>query len=161
MFVILLVLILVAACAHVAIMKSRSVQRVARVFLIYLLVGYCGIPMVLVALWCLMSPTSAASSLSFPPGGPFQQFFAVAYLGLAILSLLSPFFRQSYLIGPALGWAVFFTGATFIHVNDANAHGGMSHGGFVTVFLSHGLIALLLLIALAASGVWKEKGSHA
>jgi len=157
MFLILLLLIVVAASAHIAIMKSRSVQRVAKVFLIYLLVGYCGIPMVLVSIWCLNSPEHAASSLGFPPGGPFQQFFAVAYLGLAILSLLSPWYRRSYLIAPAVGWAVFFTGATFIHMNDMSAHHSPSHGGMLLVFMTHGLISVLLLASLLASGVWKER----
>ncbi len=157
MFLILLLVVMVAACAHVAIMKSRTVSRVGKVFLIYLLVGYCGLPMVLVSLWCLTRPDEAASHLGFAPGGPFQQFFAVAYLGLAILSLLSPFYRRSYLIGPAIAWAIFFTGATWIHMQDMSAHHSPSHGGMLIVFATHGLISVLLLVSLLASGVWKER----
>jgi hypothetical protein len=157
MFLILLLLIIVAACAHIAIMKARTRQRIAKVFLIYLLVGYCGIPMVFVSLWCMMSPASAASSLGFPPGGPFQQFFSVAYLGMAILSLLAPFFRRSFLVGPAIVWAVFFAGATVIHMNDMSAHHSTSHGGILIVFATHGLISLLLVVSLVASGVWRER----
>jgi hypothetical protein len=157
MFLLLLLMLLVAASVHVALMKSRSVARAGKVYLIYLLVGYCGVPMVLVSLWCLMRPDEAASSLGFTPGGAFQQFFAVAYLGLAILSLLSPWYRRSYLIGPAIGWAIFFTGATFIHMKDMSAHHSPSHGGMLMVFATHGLISLLLLASLLASGVWKER----
>jgi hypothetical protein len=157
MFLLLLLLLLVAASAHVALMKTRSVARAGKVFLIYLLVGYCGVPMVLVSVWCLLRPDDAASSLGFTPGGAFQEFFAVAYLGLAVLSLLAPWYRRSYLIGPAIGWTVFFAGATFIHMRDMSAHHSGSHGGMVIVFATHGLISVLLLASLLASGVWKER----
>lgn len=157
MFLPLLMLLIVAASAHVAIIKSRPVSRVARIFLLYILVGYCGIPMVLVAVWCLMSPGEAASTLGFPPGGAFQTFFAVAYLGMSIISLLAPFYRRSFLIGPTVCWAVFFAGATVIHFKDAGANGGLSHGGMLMIFATHGLISILLMIGLVASGVWKER----
>ena len=117
----------------------------------YLLVGYCGIPMVLVSWWCLARPGEAASGLGFPPGGPFEQFFAVAYLGMSITSLLAPFLRRSYVIGPAVCWAVFFAGATAIHFMDESAHQTLTHGSALAIFATHGLISLLLLIALFMS----------
>jgi hypothetical protein len=158
MFFVLLIILLVAAAAHVALSKPRTFTRGARLFLLYLLVGYCGVPMVLVSLWCLARPGEAASVLGFPPGGPFQQFFAVAYLGMSIISLLAPFLRRSYVIGPAVCWAVFFAGATVIHFRDASAHGDLSHGNMWLIFATHGLISLLL-IGLIASGASREKTS--
>ena len=156
MFFVLLVILLAAASAHVAFTKPRIVTRGARIFLLYLLVGYCGIPMVLVSWWCLARPGEAASVLGFPPGGPFEQFFAVAYLGMSITSLLAPFLRRSYVIGPAVCWAVFFAGATAIHFMDESAHQTLTHGSALAIFATHGLISLLLLIALFMSRAWRN-----
>lgn len=156
MFFVLLIILLVAASAHAAFTKPHVVTRGARLFLLYLLVGYSGIPMVLVSIWCLARPGEAASILGFPPGGPFQQFFAVAYLGMSITSLLAPFLRRSYVIGPAVCWAVFFAGATAIHLSDERARHALSVGSALVIFSTHGLISVLLLIALFMSRAWRN-----
>ena len=156
MFFVLLILLLLVASAHVALRRPRTLARTGTTFLVYLLVGYCGLPMVVVSIWSLARPDQTASMLGFPPGGPFQQFFGVAYLGMAIISLLTPFLRRSFLIGPALCWAVFFAGATAIHFADESAHQTLTHGSMLAIFATHGLISVLLLIALAASRAWRE-----
>jgi hypothetical protein len=156
MFLILLLLLAVAAAAHTVVGKERTLTRGARLFLIYLLVGYCGIPMVLVGIWCIARPGEAAASFGFPPGGEFQTFFAVAYLGMSIISLLAPFLRRSYLVGPAVCWAVFFAGATAIHFGHENVHGGLTHGSMLAIFATHGLISVLLLASLLASRAWRD-----
>ncbi len=156
MFLVLVLLLIVAAAAHTAIGKPRTLVRGARLLMLYLLVGYCGIPMVVVAVWCIARPDDAASSFGFPPGGPFQIFFGVAYLGMAIISLLAPFLRRSYLVGPAVCWSVFFAGATAIHFVDASSRNALSPVAMVMIFLTHGLISVLLLGSVFASRAWRE-----
>ena len=63
-FVFLLGLILIAAVAHGVMSRPRSRERVAELVLIYLLVGYCGLPMLGVSLWALVLPPTRM----FAPG---------------------------------------------------------------------------------------------
>ena len=161
MFFILLLLLLAAAALHAARSRERSPANTARLVLLYVLVGYCGIPMLPLSLFSLQSPVQAAAFFGFHPGGAFQTFFSVAYLGMSVLSILALWYRGSYVVGPALMWAIFFAGATFIHMKElggavtlhTNAHG---HGDFVQVFATHGLISVLLLGSLLVSGAWKR-----
>lgn len=154
MFVLVLLIVLLAACARIALSKPRSVKRAGEIVLLYLVVGYCGIPMLPISIWCLAKPDALASAFGFPAGNPFQLFFGFAYLGMSILSLMSLVYRRSFLIAPAICWAVFFAGATYIHLKDVT---NVSHGGMIEIFLSHGFISLLLIIALLASGLLKER----
>ena len=142
---------------HVARMKERTLRRAAEVGLLYILVGYCGIPIVAVTIGSLVWPDRAAEILGFPTGNPFQHFVSYALLGMAVLSLLGLRYRGTFLIGPAACWAIFFAGATAVHLSDFGEKGALTHGSMLHVFASHGLISLLLAAALLASGLLKER----
>jgi hypothetical protein len=157
MFVILLAVVLVAASIHVARLDERTTPRIGEIGLLYLLVGYCGVPMVVVSVGSLVSPDHAADVLGFPAGNPFQTFLGFALLGMSLLSLLALRYRRTFLIAPAICWSVFFAGATFIHLKDFGARGALSHGDIFHIFASHGLVALLLVVALISSGLLKER----
>ncbi len=155
-FVYLLVVLLLAASVHVARMRERTIPRIAHVGLLYLLVGYCGVPMLAVSVWVLASPDGAAASFGFT-AGPLLAFFGYAYLGMSLLSLLALRYRRSFLIGPAVLWAVYLGGATLVHLTAYGERAEHSHGGALEIFASHGLIALLLVVGLIASGVLKDR----
>ena len=156
-FHLLIAAVLVAAAIHIARMKERTTQRAGEVALLYLLVGYCGFPTLAFAVTSLAHPEQVAATLGFPAGNPFQEFASVALLAMAILSVLTLRYRGSFLIGPAILWAVFFAGATIIHSSDHMARGALTHGSMLMIFATHGLISVLLAVALIASGVWKER----
>lgn len=158
LFFILLLLLLAAAALHAARSRERSPANTARLVLLYVLVGYCGIPMIPLSLFGLQNPERAAAFFGFHAGGAFQTFFSVAYLGMAILSVLALWYRRgNFVVGPALAWAIFFAGATFIHMKElGGAVTVHSHGQVVHVFATHGLITVLLLGSLLVSGAWKR-----
>jgi len=155
-FLYLLLALVVAWSIHVARMKDRTLRRAGEVGLLYILVGYCGIPLLAVSIWSLAWPDRAAAILGFPAGNPFQDFMGYALLGMSVLAVLVLRYRGTFLIGPAICWAVFFAGATAVHFNDFGEKGVLTHGSMLHVFASHGLISLLLAAALIASGLLKK-----
>jgi len=148
-FVYLLAILLVGAAVHIARMRDRSVARGAEVTLLYLLVGYCGIPMLAVSLWVLLSPEDAARGFGFQAAGPVLGFFGYAYLGMSLLSILALRYRQTFLIAPVVAWAIYLGGATAVHLQASEGHG-------FEIFLSHGLIGVLLVVTLVLSGAWRR-----
>jgi len=150
-FVYLLVLLLLAATVHAAVLRERTVGRVAELVLLYLLVGYCGVPMLAVSIWVLVSPERAAAGFGFSTAGPLLDFFGWAYLGMSLLSLLALRYRGAFLVAPVVVWAVYLGGATLVHLQE-------SQGRALEIVASHGVIAVLLIGALIASGAWRERG---
>jgi hypothetical protein len=148
-FVYLLAILLAGAAVHVARMPDRTVRRGAEVTLLYLLVGYCGIPMLAVSLWVLLSPEDAARGFGFAASGPVLAFFGWAYLGMSLLSILALRYRQTFLVAPVIVWAVYLGGATAVHLHE-------STGSAFAIFASHGLIGVLLVVTLVLSGAWRR-----
>jgi hypothetical protein len=159
-FLLLLLAVLLAASIHVAMLKERTLPKGGELFLRYILVGYCGVPMVAVSVGVLVSPDRAADILGFPAGNPFQDFLGYAYLGMSLVAVLALRYRGTFLVGPAVGWTVFFAGATAVHLKTMGEGGRMTHGDALYIFAVHGLISVLLAVALVVSGVWKGAGSR-
>lgn len=157
MFLPLLAALLIAAAFHFALGGERTLRRGGELGLVWLLVGYCGVPMIGVAAGALAWPDRAADILGFPAGNPFQSFAMVAYLGMSLVAVLSLRYRGAYLVAPALLWAVFFAGATWIHLADLGHRGALTHGMLAIIVGSHGAVSVLLLASLAASGVWRKE----
>jgi len=158
-FVILLLLLLLGAAIHYRLSAERTRRRGAELTLVYVLVGYCGVPMVAVAIWLLVSPDQAAHGLGFAPGGAFQQFFSFAYLGVALIAVMAIRFRGAFLIGPAVAWSVYWAGATIVHFLEAAGQGPLHWKLILLLFATHGLIAVLLMGALVAGGARMPAGS--
>ncbi|MEX2610799.1 MAG: DUF6790 family protein [Gemmatimonadota bacterium] len=159
MFLIILAVVLAGAAAHVALRGGpRTRERVGVLVLLWTLVGYCGIPMLVVAGMLLVHPHETAEAFGFPPDNPIAVFFGWAYLGMALSAVLSPRYRGPYLVAPTVTWAVFFLGATFIHLGEG--HGGGTHAGALAIVATHGLISLILVAALVASGAWREHAHY-
>ena len=151
MFLVLLLALLVAATVHAMISRRRSRQELAELFLLYVLVGYCGFAMFLVSGFSLLAGDRVAAWLGWPLNNPFQQFLSFALLGLATAAILSIRYRDTYLVGPVVAWSVFFIGATYGHLGDLSQR-GVSHGTALHVFTTHTSIPILLLGLLALSG---------
>ncbi len=160
-FLYLLIVVLAAAGAHLARLRAPTVPRAAEVVLLYILVGYCGVPMLAVGTWSLFRPDRVAAILGFPAGNPFQTFLSYALLGMALVAVLAVRYRGAYLVAPALLWAVFFAGATAVHLGDIRAHDHLSHRVLLHVFATHALISILLLTALGLSGEVRRQDGEA
>lgn len=157
MFFYLLIALLLGASIHYWRGAERTRRRGAELALVYLLVGYCGVPMVAVGAWLLARPEQAATGLGFAPGGAFQQFFSFAYLGLSLIAVLAVRYRGVFLIAPALAWSVYWAGATVVHLQDEAGRGALVLNSVLAIFATHGLIAVLLIGALVASGLLKQR----
>jgi hypothetical protein len=155
MFLLLLVALLLAAGMHIAYARP-TLRRGGEIVMVYVLAGYCGIPMLLVSGFSILRPDLTAAHLGFPGGSPFQSFVAVALLGMGTMATMSAWFRGRFLVAPAVCWTVFFAGATIIHLADYGHRGALTHGSALLIFATHGLIAVLLLGSLVLSGAWRE-----
>ncbi len=158
-FVFVIAGLLLGAAIHAALRTDRSPTKVAELGLLYVLVGYCGVPMLAVSLWALLDPQGAAVTLGFAKG-PLFSFFAWAYLGMSIIALLSLRYRGTYLVAPVAVWAVYLGGATQVHLHATSPAGGPMHARPLEIFAAHGLIAVLLLVALVVSGAWRRTASR-
>ena len=153
-FVYLLGLLLAGAAVHIAKLSDRSLAHGAEVLLRYLLVGYCGVPMLIVSIWALSRPDQVAHMFGFGAAGPLLGFFGYAYLGMSLLAILTLWYRGNFLVAPVLVWAVYLGGATVVHLKQ---FGPQSEGGAAEIFASHGLIAVLLIVALILSGAYRRR----
>lgn len=150
-----LVLVLIGAAIHVARLSTRTSRSAGETVLVWVLVGYCGIPMIGLMGFGLMHPHELAELTGFPQGSPFQSFTTWALLGMGVAATLGWRYRGAYLMGPALAWSIFFLGATTIHMEQFGAGGDLSHATLLLIFATHGLISVILLVALWLSGVWR------
>lgn len=154
MFLLILLAVLLAATIHVARMSRRGGGRAAEVVLLYLLVGYCGLPMLVLSVVGLASPEYAVELFGIP-GRNVQGAVALTFLAMSLIAVMALRYRGTYLIAPAVAWAVALGGGTFFHLHDPGAR---THGGALALFATHGLIGILLVAALLWSGLLKEPG---
>ena len=152
-FTYLLVLLLAGAAVHIAKLPDRTPAHGAAVLLRYLLVGYCGVPMLAVSLWALLSPAVVARIFGVGAAGPLLGFFGYAYLGMSLVAVLTLWYGGTVLVAATVVWAVYLGGATVVHLTQ---FGYPSAGGVVEIVASHGLIAVLLVTALIVSGAWRR-----
>lgn len=156
LFATLLVLVVFAAGVHIVLSGERTARRGGRLLLVWLLVGYCGLPMLVVSASMLLAPERTAATFGFSAGGAVAAFLGWAYLAMSVLAVMTLRYRGSFVIGAAVCWAVFFAGATAIHIGEIGRTGGMSHGGLLGILFTHGFVSALLLGGLLASGLLRE-----
>ena len=158
MFLSILIVVLIGATVQLLRSGPRTSQRTGRLLLVWVLAGYCGVPMLVVSVANLARPDLAPDLLGFPAGNPFQTFLGWASLGMSLIATLVVRYRDHYLIGPAIVWAVFFAGATGIHLGELDGRGALTHGGLLGIFATHGLISVLLVTGMLMSGVLRRGG---
>ena len=155
-FHLFLFLVLIAAGFQIARMTTKSADRMGEVVLRWTLVGYCGVPMIGFMGYGIFRPDELAAMTGFEPGSPFQTFTMWALLGMGVAATLSWRLRGPYLVGPALSWAIFFVGATSIHLTQFSSAGSLTHGAMLQILATHGLISVILLGSLWASAPWRQ-----
>ena len=129
MFVVgLLLIIVLAATFHIAVhlRSPRATQRVAEIFLVYLLVGYYGLGMILSATVHLLNPMAIGQLKGWVPSRPFQALYAFALLGLAASALLTAWLRGSYVLAPAISGSLLLFGGAYVHGSEILAAGHFS-----------------------------------
>ena len=136
------------ALIHGRVTKKLSGSKLIELFLVYLLVIYCGLMMGIGSIWDLFSSLNGTSIYPFPAGGPYQQFFGLSLLGMSLIAISTIWFRGKYLIAPTIGWSIFWFGATYIHLTTQDHHTTSSTLGIIA---SHGLVGLILLGLLVSS----------
>lgn len=149
MFTLVLLSCVGAATLHFFRSEERTSDRAGELLLRWVLAGYCGIPMMAVALLLLVHPHEMAEWVGVAPDHPFGLWLGWAYLGMALSATLALRWGGRYLIGPAVVWAVFFLGATGAHLHTPGAGG---HGALLGVASSHALVSVLLGTGLALGG---------
>lgn len=155
MFHVALFLVLAGSAVHVSRLADRTTRSGGEAILRWVLVGYCGLPIIAFMTFGLLRPQQLAELTGFPPGSPFQTFTLWALLGMGVAAALAVRLRGPYLTGPALAWAVFFVGATSIHLEQFSSAGELTHGAMLTILATHGSISVILLGSLWASRVWQ------
>ena len=128
--------------------RKRTNTALAELLLVYVLVGYCGLYMFSAGILDLVASFRQETIFPFPAGGPVQQFFDFALLGMATIAILSAWSRGRSLMAPVLGWSIFWFGATYIHLTELYATGSFTVGIFLGIFLSHTIVALVMLSLL-------------
>ena len=154
MFLAILAVVLLAVTIHAVRTAHGTSRRSGELALVYLLVGYCGLPMLLLAVAGLVSPEWSSRVFGIP-GGNVQGAVALVTLGMALAAVLALRYRGTYLIGPAVAWAVYLGGGTFVHLHGG--FGDLDPHHLLYIFATHGLVALILVGALLASGLLKER----
>ena len=151
MFFAILVLSLLAGAIHASRQNPRTRERTAELMLVYTLVGYCGVPMLAVSFGILIVPERVAEMLPVGPPTPVVAFFGWAYLGMSIISTMTIWYRGAFMAAAAICWAVYFGGATIVHMHGGGGHGA-GHLGVLTTFATHGFLSVILLAGLFYSG---------
>jgi uncharacterized protein DUF6790 len=147
LFVVFLAIILVAAAAHVAIVRPSSRHRAAELILVYLLVGYYGVCMLFAAFIHLTKWPALDALKGWPAAGTqMHTLYAFALLGLAFSSLLSIRLRGVYVLGPSLTGAVLSFGGAIIHVREMSASGRFILGRDGPEILFDVIVPLFVLV---------------
>ena len=152
MWFIFIILSTLAAIVHARLTPPITRERLAELCLVYLLAGICGILQIAFGFATLFAGDRVAAHMHVPPGNPGQVWMAFLIMGMGATGTLAIWLRGSYLIAPAISWAIFFAGATYAHVNaDALAGHPPTVTSLSVIFLTHTLTALLLPYFLWAS----------
>lgn len=164
MFFPLLLILVLAGSVHAFGVRGSTPGRPGEVFLVWILGGYCGAAMVLVSLGILVAPDRMGELL--PVGaadGHILRFFGWAYLGMSVTAFLSIPLRGPFLVGPAVTWAIYFAGATEVHIHHApppDSPGGPSHGEVLGILATHLLVSVLLAFGVAWRQWSRRRGHH-
>jgi hypothetical protein len=136
---------------------ERTARRGGELVLLYVLVGYCGVPMVVVGLGAFFGFDVRGGELRLvEDADDFLRFTGIALAGMGVASVLGLYYRGTYLAGQAIAWAIYWFGATAVHLWSASESLNMGHGNIAMIVVAHGLVGLVLLVALAMSGVWRK-----
>lgn len=146
MFLALLVVLIAAALVHARLHGPPTAARIAELVVVYVLVGYCGLPQLALGLSMLVSAEFVGHLSRVTDAGELLPWFAWLYAGAGLVATLAWRRRGDYLLAPVLLWSVFFAGATWAHFHTEAVHGRTPglHGA-LWIVASHGFVSVVLL----------------
>jgi len=154
MFIALLLALVAAGFSHAVITKQKT--RTAEFILLYVLIGYCALPLGFIGLRALLMPEIMIQNMKLTAEPSFVRFTASLIVALAIMAVLALRLRGAFLIAPVIGWAVFWLGADYAHIGLLHDHGQSASAAYTAqIFAAHGMVSLVLLAALA--GYWRQR----
>lgn len=146
MWLVMLGGLLIAATMHGFTKGPRSLARFAELALVYIVAVYCGIAQVVFGTVALIHGSHVARHMGVPFNAGVMTWLASFMIGFGIVGALSIWLRGNYLIAPVIGWAVFFVGGTFAHLQTHIAAGHpISMAFFLATFATHALVSILLV----------------
>ena len=146
MFLVLLVALIVAALVHARFRGPPTAERIAELVVVYVLVGYCGLPQLALGLSMVVSSDAVAHLSRVSDPGELLPWLSWLYAGSGLIAVLAYRLRGDYLLAPVLLWSIFFAGATWAHFHTEGVHGRTPglHGA-LWIVASHGLVSAVLL----------------
>ncbi len=145
----LVVILLIAGAAHARLTRQRS--KTAELLIVYLLVGACGLPFTFIGVRAFISPDYMLHNLAASGSPAIVVAIASFMLGCSAIAILTIWRRDQYLVGPVVGWSIFWAGVTYAHVVLQSSTGGKVTPIFLlNVFANHLVIGILLLVLLVA-----------
>jgi hypothetical protein len=145
------VMLICAGALHARLAHRGSLGEMAEMSLVYLLAGYCGVMMFAVGVVAVVNPDWIATNMAMvPTGNPVMIWAGFFFIGLAIISIMTIWWRGKFLVAPVLTWSIYWAGASYAHIVADTLRGHkMTANSIIETFIGHGLTAVIIL-ALAA-----------
>jgi uncharacterized protein DUF6790 len=138
--------------------RSRTMGRVAEVFLLWLLVVGAGVVGVVAFFAHTVLADQTARSIGWPEGNPFQTEVAMANLATAVLGILCFWKRGNFWTATVIATSVWLLGDAVVHVVQIATRGNYSPGN-AGIPLYIDILFPLILIGLLI--VYKARGEGA
>lgn len=112
----------IGAAIHISRTSERPPGRAAETVLLWFFGGAVGVGGLVVTGSHLLFANSTAEQIGFPSGNPFQFEVAMANLAFAVLGILCIWMRGRFWEATAIGFAMFYWGATVGHLIELVGH---------------------------------------
>jgi hypothetical protein len=151
MWQLILFMLICAGALHARLARRGSLGGMAEMGLVYLLAGYCGVMMFAVGVVAVVNPDWVASNMAMvPKGNPVMIWAGFFFIGLAIISIMTIWWRGKFLVAPVLTWSIYWAGASYAHIVADNLRGlPMTANSLIETFIGHGLTAVIILVLAA------------
>ncbi len=125
--------------------QTRTSQRIAEVFLLYILSIAVGLNGVYSFLGHFFFADRVAAYIGWPSGNPFQTEVAFANLAIGVLGLLCLWKREGFWLATGIGTAIWLLGASYVHVHEFMQSGNAAAGNIGPVLYSNLLRSVVIL----------------
>ncbi len=145
----LVILVIVVSVIHIGFMQQpRNVTNILGIVLRYVFIFVVAFSSFIAFLGHTLRADDVAQQIGWPAGNPFQFEVAVANLAFAVLGLLTIWFRGSFWLAAAIGYAVFMTGAGVVHIHQLIVTGNRAPLNAGATLLAADFVAPLILLVL-------------
>jgi hypothetical protein len=133
-----------------------SLGRAAEIVLLWFFGGAVGVGGLVVTGSHLFFADATARQIGFPSGNPFQFEIAMANFAFAVLGVLCLWIRARFWEATAIGFAVFYWGATLGHLIELLAHQNdapYNAGPILITDIGLPVVILAALVRLRTAGI--------